>query len=187
MLRLITLSVLLAVAPALAVWPLPQHYSNGSTALRLSSTFYIQTTGIKSCPQDLEAAIQRTTTYLHKDQLQALVPDRGASSAQAIKAAHVLQSLTLSLEGNSLVRSISEEAVVAVESRVEGYKLTIPADGKAATLTANSTLGLFRGLTTFSQLWYEWQGSTYTLQAPFDITDFPAYVRSLPIPSNPKT
>ncbi|KAG5732634.1 hypothetical protein E4T56_gene16912, partial [Termitomyces sp. T112] len=38
-----------------------------------------------------------------------------------------------------------------------------------------STLGLFRGLTTFGQLWYDLNGITYTLQAPFDIVDSPAF------------
>jgi len=65
--------------------------------------------------------------------------------------------------------------MVDIESRVEGYTLTIPADGSAASLKANSTLGLFRGLTTFGQFWYDLQGTTYTLAAPFNIVDSPAY------------
>jgi hexosaminidase len=53
--------------------------------------------------------------------------------------------------------------------------LTVPADGSAATLKANSTLGLFRGLTTFGQLWYDLDNMTYTIEAPISITDAPAY------------
>ncbi|KIJ95823.1 hypothetical protein K443DRAFT_49370, partial [Laccaria amethystina LaAM-08-1] len=47
------------------------------------------------------------------------------------------------------VKSISEEAIADAETRVEGYTLTVLADGSAAALTAKSTLGMFRGLSTF--------------------------------------
>ncbi|KAG5644765.1 hypothetical protein DXG03_007673 [Asterophora parasitica] len=175
MLAFVTLSVLLAVTPTLAVWPVPRQYSTGATPLRLSPSFYISIKGLNSPPQDLQAAVTRTTTYLRNDKLQALVPDRGASSANAVRGAKALDSLSVSLTSTAKVRSISEEAVDDIEARVEGYTLTIPSDGSAATLTANSTLGLFRGLTTFGQLWYDLDGSTYTLQAPFNIVDSPAY------------
>ncbi|KAG6900337.1 hypothetical protein C0993_012294 [Termitomyces sp. T159_Od127] len=175
MLPLFTLSLLLAATPALAVWPVPRQYSTGSSPLRLSPSFSIKFSGINHPPSDLQDAISRTTAYLHKDKLEALVPDRGASSAQIVRSAKTLETLTLSLSTGAHVRSISEEAVADLESRVEGYTLTIPADGSDASLTANSTLGLFRGLTTFGQLWYYLEGTTYTLQAPFDIVDSPAF------------
>ena len=57
----------------------------------------------------------------------------------------------------------------------------MPADGSSAILIANSTLGLFRGLTTFEQLWYYFDGDIYTLEAPVQISDAPAYVRSIPL------
>ncbi|KAF8073544.1 beta-hexosaminidase [Lyophyllum atratum] len=175
MLPLVALSVLLAVSPTLAVWPVPRQYTTGTTPLRLSPSFSIKLSGVDHAPQDLVAAVARASDQLHNDKLQALVPDRGASSAKVIHGAKALSSLTLSLSSKGKAKSISEEAIVDIESRVEGYTLTIPADGSAASLTANSTLGLFRGLTTFGQLWYEWDGTTYTLEAPFDIVDSPAY------------
>ncbi|KAG6845602.1 hypothetical protein H0H87_006655 [Tephrocybe sp. NHM501043] len=175
MLPVLALSVLLAASPALAVWPLPRQYSTGSTPLRLSPSFSIKLSGVNHPPSDLQAAVVRTSTYLHKDKLQALVPDRGASSKGAIRSAKSLSSLTLTLTSNGAAKSISEEAVADLESRVEGYTLTIPADGSGASLKANSTLGLFRGLTTFGQLWYDWEGTQYTLEAPFNIVDSPAY------------
>ncbi len=64
-----------------------------------------------------------------------------------------------------------------LESRVDSYTLSVPANGRDATVTANSTLGLFRGLTTFSQLWYDWEGITYTPEAPLNIIDAPVYVQ----------
>lgn len=177
MLPFITLSVLLAIAPVYAVWPVPKQYNIGSTPLRLSPSFSIKLSGVTNAPRDLVDAVTRTTAYLHTDKLQALVPDRGASSAKVIRGAKALSSLTLSLSTKGKVRSISEEAIDDLESRAEGYTLTIPADGSGAVLKANSTLGLFRGLTTFGQLWYDWDGTTYSLEAPFNIVDAPAYVR----------
>ena len=44
--------------------------------------------------------------------------------------------------------------------------MSIAVDGSTATLTANSTLGLFRGLTTFTQLFYERSGQIYAVEAP---------------------
>ena len=176
MLSSISLSVLL-IAPSIvtAVWPLPKQFSTGTTPLQLSCSFQITLQGVKNAPQDLRDAVSRTSLYLENDKLQALVIDRGASSANVIKSAKILQSLTLSLFSNT-TRSITAETLDDVESRMETYSLIVPADGSGATLKANSTLGLFRGLTTFEQLWYDWQGTTYTLQAPFDIVDAPAYV-----------
>jgi hexosaminidase len=72
------------------------------------------------------------------------------------------------------------EAVQPLAARSEGYSLHVPIDGSSAVLTANSTLGLFRGLTTFEQLWYDLEGVAYSYQAPVVIVDdYPAYV-SLP-------
>jgi hexosaminidase len=83
----------------------------------------------------------------------------------------------LQLTGPSSAKpqSIAVEATAQLGSRDESYSLTVPADGSTAVLKANSTLGLFRGLTTFSQLWYTSGDSIYTLQAPIQIDDSPAF------------
>jgi hexosaminidase len=168
-----------AVLPStFALWPLPTGLSQGTTPLRLAKGFDIKI-AIPNAPADLVAAVSRAKGFLATDKLQALVIDRGASSASAVAKAKTLPSLTLSLvatpKGGS-VKSISAEAVAPIENRVEGYTLTVPADGSGAVLKANSTLGLFRGLTTFGQLWYELEGSTYSLSAPIQISDAPVYV-----------
>ena len=72
--------------------------------------------------------------------------------------------------------------------------LHVPDDGTEAVLGAASTLGLFRGLNTFAQLWYAYDHGeealdldgkdcegdgvvvVYTLSAPVAIRDSPAYV-----------
>ncbi|KAJ3518178.1 hypothetical protein NLJ89_g16 [Agrocybe chaxingu] len=169
------LALLLCVSPTIALWPLPRQISSGTTALRLSSSFSINLSGVHNPPKDLRDAVTRTQGYLRNDSLQALVVDRGASFAGAIKTAKSLGSLTVKLTSSGSVKSISQEAVAPLESRIEGYTLIVPADGSSAVLQANSTLGLFRGLTTFSQLWYELNSDIYTLEAPFNIVDSPAY------------
>ncbi|KAJ6622693.1 N-acetylhexosaminidase [Mycena sp. CBHHK59/15] len=166
-----------AVLPStFALWPLPTGLSTGTTPLRLGKGFDIKIS-IPNAPSDLVAAVGRAQALLANDKLLALVVDRGASSATAIASAKSLPSLTLSLASTHKgpVRSISMEAVDPIESRVESYTLIVPADGSGAVLKANSTLGLFRGLTTFGQLWYDWQGTTYSLSAPIQISDAPAY------------
>jgi hexosaminidase len=87
-------------------------------------------------------------------------------------------------------REIAVEARDKIGEREEGYWLDVPGDGSGAVLRANSTLGLFRGLNTFAQLWwsYDYRDDAldhdgdrdgvvvYTLSAPVAIQDSPAYV-----------
>ena len=172
------LTSLLAFTPASALWPLPTSLKTGSTGLRLASNFHIHLS-VQHAPEDLQAAVKRTQGYLKTDKLERLVIGRGESDSSTIRNAKQLSSLAVSLTStNGAVRSISDEAMDELENRDEAYSLTVPGDGSAATLKANSTLGLFRGLTTFGQLWYEFDGTTYTLEAPIQISDAPTYVRS---------
>lgn len=176
-------SAFLLIVTALAVWPRPQNMTIGMTPLRLSSDFSIRTSGIRQVPQDLSDAIHRSSNYLKADKLGALVPDRGASSARKVSSAHSLQSLILSLEsGLGQLQSISDGAIAGLGVTDETYTLEIPVNGENATLTARSALGLFRGLKTFEQLWFYIDGTTYTLQAPIQIQDAPAYVGGLHSP-----
>jgi hexosaminidase len=175
-------SILLA-SPAWALWPLPRNIQTGTSALRLSGDFNIKL--FDGAPSDLHDAASRTISFLKNDKLQRLVVGRGAADANTIKNAKSLSSLTISLDASHTgkVRSISQEAIDSVEIRQEGYILSVPGDGSGATLTSNSTLGLYRGMTTFGQLWYEWDGATYTLDAPVQIEDSPVYVRGVSIVS----
>jgi len=161
----------------LAIWPRLHNLTTGNTPLRLANGFSIQLSGISQVPYDLSDAIQRTSHFLKADKLQALVPDRGASSSGAVKSAAILQSLLVKLSQHSgPVKSISEDTVAGLGASDESYTLRVPADSGTAILTANTAIGLFRGLTTFGQLWYNLDGSTYTLIAPIHVSDSPAYV-----------
>ena len=175
------LSLLLALAPAggvFGLWPQPRSLETGSTALKLASNFDIQV-NVQHAPSDLSAAVSRTRSFLKNDKLGRLVVGRGSSDSGALNQAKALKTLQLSLSKGAAVRSIAEEARREIGTRSEEYVLSIPADGSEAALTANSTLGLFRGLTTFTQLFYEWSGLVYTVEAPIAITDAPAYVSRL--------
>ncbi|KAF7767959.1 CAZyme family GH20 [Agaricus bisporus var. burnettii] len=172
-------SIFLLCSPALALWPRPQNLTTGSTPLRLAQHFSIQFSDKKqNVPKDLQDAIRRTAQYLKDDKLQALVVDRGASSSAEVRSAKTLSSLTLTFNDASSsskkVKSLSEDATAGIGNQDESYSLQVSEDGNAV-LTANTALGLFRGLTTFGQLWYELDGETYTLQAPISIEDSPKY------------
>lgn len=169
--------VLVAVVyPSVVVglWPLPHSLQTGSQALALSPSFSINPPS--GAPADLKNAISRTLNYVRNDKLERLVVGRGDTDASKLNSAPALNNLNLVLSSKSNVfASIAQEAIKPIESRDESYTLTIPTDGDA-TLRANSSLGLFRGLTTFSQLWYLSGQTLYTLEAPITINDKPAYV-----------
>jgi hexosaminidase len=57
----------------------------------------------------------------------------------------------------------------------ESYSLQVAVNGEV-TITANTSVGLSRGLTTFSQLFYKHsKGGFYTPFAPVDIQDSPVF------------
>ncbi|EPT01464.1 hypothetical protein FOMPIDRAFT_129075 [Fomitopsis schrenkii] len=173
--RLALASVLAAAPFVSALWPLPRNLDEGTTALRLSPNIDISFSSIANPPQDLYDAITRTRAHLLTDNLGRLVVGRGASDVSSFETAAYLSSLTLSLESGSQVLSITAEAQKPLEQRDEAYTLTIPSNGSAALVTASSTLGLLRGLTTFEQLWYEYDGTIYAVNTPLSVEDAPAY------------
>ncbi|PSS34074.1 hypothetical protein PHLCEN_2v1868 [Hermanssonia centrifuga] len=172
--------LLTCLAPqTLCLWPIPRSLSTGSTALTLANSFDIDIK-IPNAPSDLTAAVSRSKSFLRTDRLERLVVGRGSGDASAVQHAKQISSLILSLTPGSKVQSIADEAILQIGSRREEYSLHIPSDGSSATLTANSTLGLLRGLTTFEQLWYDFNGqATYTLEAPISISDSPAFINQL--------
>ncbi|TRM62143.1 N-acetylhexosaminidase [Schizophyllum amplum] len=171
--RLITL--LLAFHVVSCLWPMPRSLTNGSDFLRLSSGFSFSVS-IAEAPADLLEAIDRTSSALQSTLIERLVVGRGAADSDTINNAPTLSSLEVSLTGNLPVRPVSEEAVLPLEERQESYSLLVPSDGSAASLVANSTLGILRGLATFEQMWYVLDETAYTNIVPLSIEgDAPAY------------
>ena len=174
-----------------AIWPLPRSMSSGpqSSFLRLDPSFRISLSTESalgpalsaSAPQDLLDAINRTSVRLWTDNLERLVVGRGSGDLTSIRSAPALESLVLSIiSQSSVVNSIAEEARKPPEEKNEIYNLTMPSDGSPATLEAQTTLGLLRGLTTFEQMWYSASDrdgdETYSFGVPVEIRDEPAFV-----------
>lgn len=167
-------ATLIGASGVWALWPIPASLETGTSALTLPSSFAIDV-AVPNAPWDLLQAVAQTQSYLENDKLGRLVVGRGANDSHAIQNGTPLSGLKLTLAEGSQVASISSEAVKPLGTRSEEYTLVIPQDGSQATLTANSTLGLYRGLTTFTQLWYYYNDVVYTLLAPITIVDEPAY------------
>jgi hexosaminidase len=169
--------VVLAVSHAVqAVWPMPKSYKTGTSTLTLAPEFNIEFNSF-GAPNDLRDAVRRAQDQIRTDKHQRLVVDRGAADAKTFGRAKRLTKLGLFLNAapGYKSRSIAEEAVLELGSRDEAYTLEIPADGGAAKLSASSALGLFRGLATFTQLWYTLDNTIYTVEAPISIQDSPAF------------
>lgn len=173
------LLLLCGIPMAYALWPMPRSLQTGASLVKLSPSFDIEV-ALSRPPQDLLDAVTRTKQNIKSDMLRRLVVGRGSSDTAGLAHAPSLSklSLTLTPAGASSVNSIMTEATKDIAKRREEYSLTLPANGATASIVANSTLGLFRGLTTFEQLWYaDSAGNPYAYQAPVVIaSDTPAYV-----------
>lgn len=167
----------LCAARVCALWPNPREIAEETTPLRLSSSFAIDI-NIPNAPGDLRDAANRALYWIRNEKLQRLVVGRGTADPSAIAHAKWLGSLKLQLTSGNKARAIAAEAIKPLETRDESYILTVPENGSAGTLVANSTLGLLRGLATFQQLWFISGGTTYLLNAPLHIKDYPAFVRT---------
>ncbi|KAI1792542.1 N-acetylhexosaminidase [Ganoderma leucocontextum] len=157
---------------AAALWPIARSDSSGTTPIKLSPEFDIHL-DILNPPSDLVSAVSRTISRTITDSFQRLVVGRSAADARAVESARTLMSLVLSLYPGSPVRSIVDETNQPVTSKSEGYSLSISTP--SATLVAQSTLGLLRGLATFEQLWYDHNRTKYLLDGGIEIVDQPAF------------
>ncbi|TFK27662.1 beta-hexosaminidase [Coprinopsis marcescibilis] len=165
-----------ALTHVYALWPQPKNLETGDIFIKLSPNFDIkfESDGIAEAPSDLIGAIGRTKQHLFEDRHRRLNEKRGECDLEVLQDATSISLLKLSVTKSS-IEPIAVEAVKAISTRTEEYSLTLPADGSAATIVAESSLGLLRGLTTFEQLWY-WleegqNGIVYSHQAPVVITN----------------
>lgn len=181
MLFIAIVTVSLFPALSVALWPIPRALSTGNSTVKLHGNFEIAV-NVPKAPDDLYAAVSRTRSRLKTDKFERLVVGRGATDASSVAHAAELTSLVLSITEGSAVRSIAQETTRALHGKSESYALSIPQHGGRASLIANSTLGLLRGLATFEQIFYDYQGTKYTLSAPIEIVDAPAFVSPRPAP-----
>ncbi|KAH9960978.1 N-acetylhexosaminidase [Lactifluus volemus] len=181
-------SVIFVVLPLTsALWPQSCHLQTGppSSVLCLapSNSFTISVDEVPNAPEDLIAAAQRTHAQLFSDDLGRLVLGRGIDDLEAISdGAPSLRRLVLRLDDHhtdTTTNTNTGGSTGTLGSTVDDGILVVPADGSHAVLKANSTIGLFRGLNIFSQLWLTIQGTIYPIGALVEIQDSPAYVHDI--------
>ncbi|AEO70312.1 ecad5170-24d6-41b3-b3c9-3981ade8a004 [Thermothielavioides terrestris] len=177
---------LLALSPVAAVWPAPQKYSNGSSVLYLHQNIKVTYNGeflpytAGYAPQKLsskevvQAGVSRTLSAifgskfvpwkLHKPGSQ-FEPDLRKGQ----KWLNTLQIVQTGKDQASTFKPLAGEVD-------ESYNLTV-SDSGDVKLTAVSSIGVLRGLETFSQLFYQHSAGPfwYTPYAPVSIQDAPKF------------
>ena len=122
----------------------------------------------------------QTEAYAKQDTLEPLVLGRGESNRKAIAHAVRLSTLSLSLPHGANVTTLREEVDLVYGRQDESYTLSIPGTS-SASIFANTSLGLLRGMQTFSQLVYFLPaasgsaGTRYILNTPIEVVDAPAF------------
>ena len=183
------LSLYCHVCPTFALWPVPRNLATGNSYIRLHHSFQVVLDVDPSLPPyDLVDAVKRMENHIRTDGHQRLAVKRGTQDRPALASAPPLQLLRVHVDHDDAneIDSISAEATKDVTRRREGYSLYIPSEeGAEAIINAESALGALRGLTTFSQFWYDdGTGVVYAFEAPIEIReDRPAFVGS-PIASS---
>ncbi len=145
-----------AAPPSLV--PLPTKFTRGTSSLAVNAAKF-QFTVVEpagSPPADLEAAFSRAAALMFLDPARA-APGAGALVELKVSVANVSAPLALGVD--------------------ESYELDIPADGSAATLTAETLFGAYNGLTTLAQLVrFDYDSHSHVIQeAPWTIIDAPKF------------
>lgn len=190
-------STLYAQLGVSALWPQPQQYQPGTKFMKLAPNFIINFTyGLENPVWDLDCMespsslcnlLFQTLYTLKMPNATQRVPQRLVSAAdldkdkQALQSAPQLSVLYLRYP-NQDTRNLPEDELWHIfttmdqRKQAEAYQLSVSLNG-TAVITANSSLGMLRGLATFAQLWYiNSDNDIYTVEAPVDIADSPAYV-----------
>ncbi|ORY11837.1 glycoside hydrolase superfamily [Clohesyomyces aquaticus] len=171
-----------------ALWPIPSSYNHGNSLVWIGKDVQVNWSGAKqilkrsygnesnggapNADDMVDYAIKQThrTIFDH-----GFVPwkfhPRGWEEPNPESATYIK---TIEL---SLLKNDPENLVKPLAGEVdESYMLSVTENGKA-TVQANSTVGIVRGLTTFTQLFFQHSGGgAYTTLAPVEITDAPKFV-----------
>ena len=138
--------------PPISFFPLPISVSFGGSAVAVSPAlaFNVQPA---SAPLSAYAARIGEAIFQHT---------AGATPAGALAAVNIV------------VADVTVPLTIGVD---ESYKLTVPADGSAATLSAATIYGAMMGLQTLSQaVRYDFDADAYSVAAaPLAITDAPKF------------
>jgi hexosaminidase len=134
------------------MFPLPSESRTGASVIGLDDGFVIAWSKAKRPAQDLVNAITKTNRAVLETTHRFLSPDRGASLSRDCTVR--LGTMIVVLESED-PGSIMSETLKPLRERREAYTLIVPDDGQSpAVIRSTSSLGVFRGLTTFEQLFY---------------------------------
>ncbi|KAF2877775.1 glycoside hydrolase superfamily [Massariosphaeria phaeospora] len=198
------LIVPLFLSLATALWPIPTEYSHGNTVLWISDNveFSFRTRGAIVGPQVFDG-YQAKQQWIGPRDYDSVGEEHDAPTGadiihHAIKSARETiferglypwkfrpreweepqkdNSGHISTVQVKLLQSEDENPAKPLAGKVdESYKLTLTEAGEA-TILANSSVGIVRGLTTFTQLFYEHShDGIYTPLAPIEIFDAPKF------------
>lgn len=134
------------------MFPLPSKSRTGASVIGIDDGFVIAWDKAKQPAQDLVNAITRTNRAVLQTTHRFLSPDRGASLSRDCTVRLGTMIVVLDSEDPG---SIMSETLKPLRERREAYTLVVPNDGQnPAIIRSTSSLGIFRGLTTFEQLFY---------------------------------
>ncbi|KAF2835668.1 glycoside hydrolase family 20 protein [Patellaria atrata CBS 101060] len=184
------LSLLIPVA--VAIWPLPKSYTSGDTVLFIEDNVHVTYNGVSShsiliiqkghgtvnstspstASEIVQTAIQRTyETLFSKNFIPWKFHPRNSDFEPSTENKKYITSITLTQTAAD-PENIFQAPVGEVD---ESYFLSLIESGKV-TIKAKSSIGLARGLTTFTQLFFKHtEGCVYTTLAPVEISDEPKF------------
>ena len=186
------ISLAIAQNATVNLLPLPKQYTNGTIPICIADDFKVTVTS-PNPPPDLNDAIGRMTSRLWNNRHEYLSVTFGAEffPDRSRPCTAWLHTLEVSVTGNSS-QAIGEAVLEEPEDRMllEGYNLTLPTKG-SATLTSINALGVFRGLSTFEDMWFylapqgqngntlgrRWSNgeALYAPFAPYTVEDWPTF------------
>jgi len=188
-----------------AIWPLPVSQTNGNSVLWIDKNVRIAYNGaFEVRPSSMHRQLKQLLTTLQTSHDHSFTSNNNTWTDKVVTHAIERTYDTLfnknfipwmfhprmsdfepSLTRESVhIRSIKLQqnasdpedlAKPTAESLDESYTLSLTAEGDV-TITAQSSIGLLYGLTTFTQLFYRHSnGGVYTTIAPVEITDKPKF------------
>ncbi|KAL2022691.1 hypothetical protein VTK56DRAFT_4772 [Thermocarpiscus australiensis] len=178
--------LLIAVHPVKGIWPAPQSFTNGTSVLYLHQnikvtyngafipyTYGYAPSGLTS-KEVVQAGVSRALAGIFDSNFVpwALHKPRSKFEPDLSKGQKWLQTLQIVQTGKDQPSAFKPLAGEVDES----YNLTVSAEGDAK-LTAVSSIGVLRGLETFTQLFYQHSAGPfwYTPYAPVSIQDAPKF------------
>jgi hexosaminidase len=181
---------LLAATPVLGIWPIPESISTGEETLWINSDIRVTYNGQElshgyptepkgdafSGKRIVEGAVARTlTAILEENFVPWMLYERLAleETEPALDGGKTfITHLAILQNGTDTAKTFKALAGEVDES----YSLSVDSNGEAR-IRAVTSIGVLRGLETFSQLFFQHSAGTeiYTNLVPVEITDKPQY------------